>query len=90
MPLRSNMNISKIKELSDKAQAYAVEQYGQQRKGEQVWQPSVYDLKFAELIVEECIQVAGPEDAYQDEWFKAKTDSVLKIKEYFGVKNVLE
>ena len=41
--------------------------------------------KFAELIVQECIQVSGPEDSYTDEWFKAKADSVAKIKEHFGV-----
>ena len=42
-------------------------------------------LTFAELIVKECIQVGGPEDSYTDEWFKAKADSVAKIKEHFGV-----
>jgi hypothetical protein len=41
--------------------------------------------KFAELIVRECIQVGGPEDSYTDEWFKAKADSIQKIKEHFGV-----
>lgn len=41
--------------------------------------------KFAELIVRECIQVGGPEDSYTDEWFKAKADSVNKIKQHFGV-----
>ena len=41
--------------------------------------------KFAELIVLECIQVGGPEDSYTGEWFKAKVDSVNKIKQHFGV-----
>jgi hypothetical protein len=41
--------------------------------------------KFAQLIVKECIQVSGPEDSYTDEWFKAKVDSVQKIKKHFGV-----
>jgi hypothetical protein len=41
--------------------------------------------RFAELIVQECIQVSGPEDSYTDEWFKAKADSVAKIKQHFGV-----
>jgi hypothetical protein len=41
--------------------------------------------KFAELIVRECVQVGGPEDSYTDEWFKAKADSVQKIKQHFGV-----
>ena len=41
--------------------------------------------KFAELIIETCIQVGGPEDSYRDEWFHAKADSVNKMKNYFGV-----
>jgi len=41
--------------------------------------------KFAELIVRECIQVGGPEDSYTDDWFKAKADSINKIKQHFGV-----
>ncbi len=41
--------------------------------------------KFAELIVRECVQVGGPEDSYTDEWFKAKADSIQKIKQHFGV-----
>ena len=45
----------------------------------------LYNEKFAELIVKECIQVGGPEDSYTDEWFKAKADSVNKIKQHFGV-----
>ena len=42
-------------------------------------------LLFAELIVLECIRLAGPEDSYTDEWFKAKADSVNKIKQQFGI-----
>ena len=41
--------------------------------------------EFADLIVRECVQIGGPEDSYTDEWFKAKTDSVNKIKQHFGV-----
>lgn len=40
---------------------------------------------FAELIIKECCLVAGPEDSYTDEWFKAKVDSIAKIKKNFGV-----
>jgi hypothetical protein len=43
--------------------------------------------KFAELIVQECIEVGGPEDSYRDEWFNAKVDSVAKIKQHFGVES---
>jgi hypothetical protein len=41
--------------------------------------------QFAQLIVEECVQIGGPEDSYTDEWFTAKADSVNKIKKHFGV-----
>ena len=41
--------------------------------------------QFADLIVRECVQIGGPEDSYTDEWFKAKADSVNKIKQHFGV-----
>jgi hypothetical protein len=41
--------------------------------------------KFAQLIVRECIQVVGLEDSDTEEWFKAKADSVEKIKQHFGV-----
>jgi hypothetical protein len=44
----------KIKELSEQAISYAAEQYGPQRRGEQVWNPATYDQKFAELIIDEC------------------------------------
>jgi hypothetical protein len=30
--------------------------------------------------LEEAARVAGPEDSYQDEWFKAKADSVNRIR----------
>jgi hypothetical protein len=42
-------------------------------------------IYLAKLVVQECIQVGGPEDSYQDEWFKAKADSVNKIKQHFGI-----
>ena len=45
----------------------------------------LFERKFAELIIEECIQVGGPEDSYADCWFKAKAHSVAEIKEHFGV-----
>jgi hypothetical protein len=45
----------------------------------------VFLERFAVLIVQRCIQVGGPEDSYTDEWFKAKVNSVAKIKQHFGV-----
>ena len=50
--------------------------------------PDCFVEKFAELIVKECIQVSGPEDSYTDEWFKAKVDSVQKIKKHFGLEGM--
>jgi hypothetical protein len=41
--------------------------------------------KFAELVIRECIRLAGPEDSYRDEWFNCKSDSVNKIKKHFGI-----
>lgn len=41
--------------------------------------------KFAELIIKECIQLASPEDSYQDTWFAAKLSSALKIKHTFEI-----
>ena len=48
--------------------------------------PDVFErMMFAYFIIQECIQVGGPEDSYRDEWFNAKVDSVNKIKKHFGV-----
>lgn len=44
-----------------------------------------YSQQFAELIIQECIQAAGPEDSYTDEWFKAKVNSVANIQRHFGI-----
>jgi hypothetical protein len=70
----------RIKQLAIEARLIVAEQNG--------FDPtrlSMSQQRFAELIVKECAQVGGPEDSYTDEWFKAKADSVAKIKQYFGV-----
>lgn len=41
--------------------------------------------KFVELLVKECIRLAGPEDSYRDDWFNAKVDSEIKIRHFFDV-----
>lgn len=66
-----------IKSLSQKALDYAAEQYGPQRRGEKVWNPLVYDEKFAELLVRACIDIA----LANDDPFTA-----VDIGNYFGVK----
>ena len=67
--------------LAKQAAEYAIEFATQDQA---LYIPKLME-KFAELIVKECIQVGGPEDSYTDEWFKAKADSVNKIREHFGV-----
>ncbi len=44
-----------------------------------------YNRIFTQLIIQECVQVGGPEDSYRDDWFHAKIDSINKIKKHFGV-----
>jgi len=61
-----------------------IREFAEQCVGSRPYNTFDYE-KFAELIVRECIQVGGPEDSYTDEWFKAKADSVAKIKQHFGV-----
>ena len=69
----------RIRELAREAGLIAP--YGSDREGLRD-----FDYRmFAELIVQECIQVCGPEDSYTDEWFSAKADSVNNIKKHFGV-----
>ena len=88
-----------IKELSKQAMDYAAQQYGPQRRGEQVWNPDVYDQKFAELIVNNCLSVVksnihGPcgkyDYGYTDEDYAAdnRAESILRdIKYHFGVRS---
>ena len=76
------MNTERIQELAEQAKAESNQWLGSK--------PAItvtHDEleKFAELIVRECIQVVGLEDSDTEEWFKAKADSVEKIKQHFGV-----
>ena len=80
----------RIKQLTVQARNYAFDQkhhYERVHNTEQCMEDyrEVYNTKFAELIVRECIQVGGPEDSYTDDWFMAKAHSVAKIKQHFGV-----
>lgn len=80
----------RIKELAEQAitERLSIDEYIEALKKEphDFYGFRVNELeKFAQLIVEECIQVCGPEDSFTDEWFKAKADSVAKIKQHFGV-----
>lgn len=57
---------------------YAAEQYGPQRQGEKVWNPHTYDQKFAELIVQECVNVL-----HDNELWNRHINHALN--EHFGV-----
>ena len=72
----------RIRELAEHCDFYIGNEHYDKSHEEQ---QRLFKEKFAELIVRECIQVGGPEDSYRDDWFKAKADSVAKIKQYFGV-----
>jgi hypothetical protein len=72
--------MNKIKELAIEAGLISEEYNGFDRT-----ELSVVQYKFAQLIINECIKRVGPDDSYQDEWFKVKVDAVVKIKDHFGI-----
>ena len=37
------------------------------------------DIEVARCVLEAAAKAAGPDDSYQDEWFRAKTDAVNRI-----------
>jgi len=75
----------RIRELNHQALAEVMNGKDPDKDIDKMYIPKQFTKKFAELIVRECIQVGGPEDSYTGEWFKAKVDSVNKIKQHFGV-----
>lgn len=38
------------------------------------------DIEVAKCVLEAAAQAASPDDSYQDEWFRAKTDAVNRIR----------
>ena len=75
----------RIKQLWEQAEEEIKAEYEDESRRNRRLYNEIFLPKFAELIVRECTQVGGPEDSYTDEWFKAKADSVNKIKKHFGV-----
>jgi hypothetical protein len=69
---RNRVVNGRIKELSEQAEKYTDDNF----KGEPVWS-EVYDQKFAELIIQECIDYCG-------ENLSKTVGGALKI--HFGVK----
>ena len=76
----------KIKELAEQARVYANE-------NEQHWKlgpswDSLFEAKFAELIIAKCIEEAGePGDGLikGDTWHDGVRASVWSIKQHFGI-----
>ena len=80
------MNNLMIENLIEQATEYAVEQYGAQRLGERVWYPCVFEKKFAELIIKECIQVINNAAPYADGEIAETIISIVSdIEDHFGV-----
>ena len=85
------MNL-RIRELAEQAEKYADANF----KGEHFW-TQAYESKFAELIVEECIElfvdqkymILNPHEPFANERVRAlkehDKDTVKKIKQHFGV-----
>ena len=71
-----------FQQLADQAEKYADDNF----KGEHFW-TQAYESKFAELIVRECIDIAGEEDfdVMMKEGYPC-SQTAKKIKEHFGVK----
>ena len=71
----------RIKELAERAEKYADDNF----KGEHFW-TQAYESKFAELIVRECIDIAGEEDfdVMMKEGYPC-SQTAKKIREHFGV-----
>lgn len=68
---------ARIKELAEQAKQYAREQMAHPMDPE-LFSASVFQEKFAELIVEECIRFGHDDNGWKPDYM---------IKEHFGVKN---
>lgn len=71
--------------MNERIKELLIEAREQTKEGKWNAPTAVWAEKFAQLIVKECMYVAGPEDSFRDAWFGAKADSVEMIKRHFGV-----
>ena len=71
----------RIQELSKQAEQYADDNF----KGEPVWS-EVYDQKFAELIIRECLERTL--DYKNDDYYNGWLDYRDEIRKHFGVDDV--
>ena len=55
---------------------------------EQVYgtQATEQEIKFAELIVQECLKIVEPDRTSGDEWCVTLDETAYSIKQHFGVK----
>jgi hypothetical protein len=72
----------RIKELSNRAWEYVLvcdERYSKPAT-------QLFDEKFAELIIQECLNIVDPRSDSGDEWDQALRSSAQEIREHFGIK----
>ena len=70
----------KIKELATQAHIFA-----NQQTGDQFVALDVFKEKFAELIIQECIEQCYADYDSKEDWDKGVRWAVNQIKEHFGV-----
>ena len=70
----------RIKELAEQAEKYADDNF----KGENFW-TQAYESKFAELIVQECIDIAQDRANFPGYPPNDVNDIIDEIREHFGV-----
>ena len=79
----------RIQELLNKACVYAYEQNpGENSYGRPVDENKYEEdryTKFAELIVQECLNIVEPDEDSGDEWCVALKGAAQEIYEHFGV-----
>lgn len=85
----------RLKVLSVEAMDYAAEQYGPQRKGEKVWNPYVFEQKFAELIIQDICNMLEPSEEHRkdaswgyiggEEGIQLLDSSIETIKTHFEI-----
>ena len=71
----------RIRELAEQAKEHA-DTYGD--RYDPIWF-HMYNEKFAELIVRECLKIVEPTEDSGDEWCVTLKGTAQEIKEHFGV-----
>ena len=74
----------RIQELAEQARQYAIEKIKNSQDPAE-WSTAVFEQKFAELIVRECVQVCNDVDAEYEGEDVLATWCARAIEEHFGV-----